>query len=72
MFNRRELYGNNYVKMWHRLFDAFENAQNLPHICEYKHQQKLVNQVCDKCALCSSGPFLGGFFRGVGVNFFQP
>jgi len=46
MYNRRDLYGNNYSKMWHRLFDAFENAQNLPHICEYKHQQKLINQVC--------------------------
>jgi len=48
MYNRRDLYGNNYSKMWHRLFDAFENAQNLPHICEYKHQQKLINQVCAK------------------------
>lgn len=45
MFNQRDLYGNNYIKMWHRLFDAFENSQNLPHACEYKHQQKLTNQV---------------------------
>lgn len=46
MFNQRELYGINYMKMWHRLFDAFENAQNLPRVCEHKHQQKLINQVC--------------------------
>jgi len=51
MYNRRDLYGNNYSKMWHRLFDAFENSQNLPHICEYKHQQKLINQVCTKSIL---------------------
>ncbi|KAL5242408.1 hypothetical protein ACI65C_009818 [Semiaphis heraclei] len=54
MYNRRDLYGNNYSKMWHRLFDAFENAQNLPHICEYKHQQKLINQLCASfCNLCN-------------------
>lgn len=54
MYNHRDLYGNNYSKMWHRLFDAFENAQNLPHICEYKHQQKLINQLCAAfCNLCN-------------------
>ncbi|XP_025195470.1 uncharacterized protein LOC112594729 isoform X2 [Melanaphis sacchari] len=54
MYNRRDLYGNNYSKMWHRLFDAFENSQNLPHICEYKHQQKLINQLCALfCNLCN-------------------
>ncbi|XP_050436068.1 uncharacterized protein LOC126842896 [Adelges cooleyi] len=53
MFDRRELYGVNYLKMWHRLFDAFENAQNLPHICEYKHKEKLMNQLCASfCNLC--------------------
>ncbi|KAL4096554.1 hypothetical protein QTP88_021483 [Uroleucon formosanum] len=54
MYNRRDLYGNNYSKIWHRLFDAFENSQNLPHICEYKHQQKLINQLCALfCNLCN-------------------
>ncbi|XP_050535616.1 uncharacterized protein LOC126902414 isoform X2 [Daktulosphaira vitifoliae] len=52
-FSQRELYGTNFIKMWHRIFDAFENAQNLPHVCEYKHKQKLTNQLCETfCNLC--------------------
>lgn len=46
IYKRQDLYDNYYNWMWNGLFDAFENSKNLPNVREYKHQQKLINQVC--------------------------